>query len=210
MSDEPRFSRKRDAAIPLDLKTIVLKALAKDPAERYATAGELAVDLTLYLADQPIRARPPTRASRATKLARRHWKAVAAIGVTTVMMLSGVVAAALWSNSRLRAIDVQLENEIDRADRDAGSENSRRDVRAARTRRQLRLAARGTRRRPAGTGSADPARHPPQFRTRGARIVRLVPLEQGRRKNVVLFGPSPRSSAWHYLPTASGSPPATG
>ncbi len=43
VSDEPRFSRKLDAAIPLDLKTIVLKALAKDPAERYATAGELAV-----------------------------------------------------------------------------------------------------------------------------------------------------------------------
>ena len=59
-SDEPRFSRKLDAAIPLDLKTIVLKALAKDPAERYATAGELAADLTRFLADQPIRARPPT------------------------------------------------------------------------------------------------------------------------------------------------------
>ena len=48
MSDDPRFSRKRDAAIPLDLKTIVLKALAKDPAERYATAGDLAGDLALF------------------------------------------------------------------------------------------------------------------------------------------------------------------
>ena len=69
VSDEPRFSRKLDAAVPRDLKTIVLKALAKDPAERYATAGELAADLTFFLADQPIRARPPTLVSRVTKWA---------------------------------------------------------------------------------------------------------------------------------------------
>ena len=50
MSDEPRFSRKLDATIPLDLRTIVLKALAKEPAERYATAALLADDLGRFLA----------------------------------------------------------------------------------------------------------------------------------------------------------------
>ena len=109
VSDEPRFSRKLDAAIPLELKTIVLKALAKDPAERYATAGDLAADLTLFLADQPIQARPPTLVSRRTKLAGRHWKAVAAMGLMTVLMLVGIVGAALWSNARLRTVNERLE-----------------------------------------------------------------------------------------------------
>ncbi len=55
IADEPVSPRRLDPAIPLDLETIVLKALAKEPAERYATAGELAADLTRFLADQPIR-----------------------------------------------------------------------------------------------------------------------------------------------------------
>ena len=82
-SEEPRFSRRLDAAIPLDSRTIVLTALAKDPAERYATAGELAADLGRFLADRPIQARPPTSIQRAIKWARRHVPAVAAAGVMT-------------------------------------------------------------------------------------------------------------------------------
>ncbi len=54
LSEEPRFARKLDAAIPIDLKTIILKAMERDPSDRYATAGEMAGDLTRFLADQPI------------------------------------------------------------------------------------------------------------------------------------------------------------
>jgi eukaryotic-like serine/threonine-protein kinase len=117
--EEPRFSRKLDAAIPLELKTIVLKAMAKEPGERYATAGEMASDLALFLADQPIRARPPTLVARAARWARRHWKAAAAAGLMTTLLLIGVVAASLWSNARLRAFNQQLQAERDRADRHA-------------------------------------------------------------------------------------------
>ena len=66
----PAFRESSTRRVPLDLKTIVLKSLAKDPAERYATAGDLAADLTLFLADQPIQARPPTLISRMMKLAQ--------------------------------------------------------------------------------------------------------------------------------------------
>ena len=59
-SEEPHFSRRLDGAIPFDLRTIVLKALAKDPADRYQTAGELAADLSRFLANLPIRAQLPT------------------------------------------------------------------------------------------------------------------------------------------------------
>ena len=70
-----------DPAIPRDLETIVLKAMAKDPAARYATAGALAEDLGRFLDERPILARPPSPFDRAGKWARRHRPAVAAAAV---------------------------------------------------------------------------------------------------------------------------------
>ena len=52
------------AAIPLDLETIVLKAIAKNREERYDTAQELADDLRRFLEGLPTRARPPSWTSR--------------------------------------------------------------------------------------------------------------------------------------------------
>ena len=45
--------RKLDKAIPAELETIALKCLAKNPAERYPTAGELAADLWRFWEDKP-------------------------------------------------------------------------------------------------------------------------------------------------------------
>ena len=58
--DEPVPPRRIDPSLPRDLETIVLKAMAKEPADRYATAQELADDLRRFLEDKPIRARRPT------------------------------------------------------------------------------------------------------------------------------------------------------
>ena len=55
-------------AIPAELETIVLKAMAKNPAERYATAQELADDLRRFLEDEPIRAKRPTLLQRAQEM----------------------------------------------------------------------------------------------------------------------------------------------
>ena len=57
--DEPVSPRRLNPAVPRDLETIVLKAMAKDPSSRYATAQELAADLRRFLDDQPILARRP-------------------------------------------------------------------------------------------------------------------------------------------------------
>src|SRR5262249_58937259 len=62
--EEPRPPRRVNRAVPADLEVIVLKAIAKAPAERYATAQELADDLRRFLEDKPIRARRPRLTKR--------------------------------------------------------------------------------------------------------------------------------------------------
>ena len=58
IEEEPTTPRKIDPTIPVDLETIVLKAMAKAPADRYATAAELAADLERFLDNRPINAPP--------------------------------------------------------------------------------------------------------------------------------------------------------
>jgi tetratricopeptide (TPR) repeat protein len=90
--EEPTPPRKRDKAVPPELEIITLKCLAKDPAERYATAGELADDLRRFLADQPIRAKRPTVRQRLARLARRHPGATAALALIAGLLLAGAWA----------------------------------------------------------------------------------------------------------------------
>jgi serine/threonine protein kinase len=49
--------RMRNPALPADLETILLKATARDPAQRYESAADLADDLQRFLADRPVKAR---------------------------------------------------------------------------------------------------------------------------------------------------------
>jgi len=83
--EEPRTPRRMNPAIPVELETIVLKAIAKRPEERYATAQELADDLERFLEDKPVRARRPSARERLVKWARRHKPIVAAAAITLVL-----------------------------------------------------------------------------------------------------------------------------
>lgn len=74
--EEPKPPRRLNGSTPGDLETIVLKAIAKSPAERYVTAQELADDLRRFLEDRPIQARRPTVLQRLRKWSRRHQPAV--------------------------------------------------------------------------------------------------------------------------------------
>lgn len=59
-------------AVKGDIDWIVMKALEKNRARRYATAADLAADVQCYLQDQPVQARPPSVAYIAGKFIRRH------------------------------------------------------------------------------------------------------------------------------------------
>jgi serine/threonine protein kinase/Tfp pilus assembly protein PilF len=93
--EEPRSPRSLDSAIPPDLETIVLKAMAKNAGERYSMAGELAEDLRRFLEIRPIVARQPSRVQKARKWAQRHraWVTAASLVllVTTVAAITSSV-----------------------------------------------------------------------------------------------------------------------
>ena len=87
LEEEPPSPRRLDDRIPRDLETVVRKAMAKDPGERYATAGELADDLGRWLVGEPIQARPAGRVERALKWARRRPTQALLLGVSVLAAL---------------------------------------------------------------------------------------------------------------------------
>jgi serine/threonine protein kinase len=72
LHDEPRPPRRLNDKIPRDLETICLKAMAKSPARRYATARELSDDLRRWQSGETIRARPMGRSERLWRWCRRN------------------------------------------------------------------------------------------------------------------------------------------
>jgi serine/threonine protein kinase len=83
--DDPRSPRRLNKSIPRELEIIVLKAIEKNPADRYVAAQELAADLERFLKEEPIRARRPSWRQHAGKWIRRHP------GVTGTAAVSSVV-----------------------------------------------------------------------------------------------------------------------
>lgn len=85
---EPKPLRQWDRTIPVEVETIILKCLSKNPAERYSSAGELAEDLRRFLQERPILARRPTPIDYAKKWLRRHPSFVIA---SAIVLIAGIV-----------------------------------------------------------------------------------------------------------------------
>jgi WD40 repeat protein/serine/threonine protein kinase len=92
--DAPRL-RMLNRKVPIDLETIVHKAMAREPGHRYATAGALAEDLNRFIEGRPVLARRVSSAELFWRWSKRNpWLA----GLSAALLLalvSGTVVASL-------------------------------------------------------------------------------------------------------------------
>jgi tetratricopeptide (TPR) repeat protein len=95
--EDPIPPRRLNREIAPELETIVLKAMDKDPMNRYATAKGLADDLRCFLEDSPIQARRPSSLQRLRRLARRHRAATIAIAACLLVSLTVLAGSIGWS-----------------------------------------------------------------------------------------------------------------
>ena len=105
LTAEPPPPRQVRADLPRDLETIILKCLAKEPAQRYATAQALADDLRAFTEGRAIKARRASLAEQAVRWLRRQKKSVAltaaAVAATLIVVFGGLWGSYGYSRSRL-------------------------------------------------------------------------------------------------------------
>jgi serine/threonine protein kinase len=89
----PPAPRQVNRLVPVALETVVLKAMAREPQDRYATARELAEDLQRFLEDRPVLASRPGLGELAARWAWRHRRAMAAGAAVLLLAVTGLVAA---------------------------------------------------------------------------------------------------------------------
>jgi WD40 repeat protein/serine/threonine protein kinase/tetratricopeptide (TPR) repeat protein len=123
--DAPRL-RKRNRAVPTDLETIVHKAMAREPTQRYPSAAALAEDLNRFVEGRPILARRVSAGERLWRWCRRNPWLAAAIGsaaaaLVAVALISVVYAAEQAAAKRkISGLASNLQRALDRSNRLAG------------------------------------------------------------------------------------------
>jgi serine/threonine protein kinase len=95
LSAEPPAPRTIARDIPEDLETIILKAMDKLPAGRYATARDIADDLRRFLGHEPIRARRPSLVERSLRWSKRH-RALIATAMVGIVVSMAIGTFTLW------------------------------------------------------------------------------------------------------------------
>ena len=130
-----------------DLDWIVLKAIEKDRARRYASASELEADIRRHLADEPVLASPPSKTYRLRKFVRKHRTPVTVVAVVALVLVAGVVVS---TTAMMRARDALAQKEEQRKKAQtqeeaalAAKEEVQKERDAAQEAREEALAAKG-------------------------------------------------------------------
>jgi serine/threonine protein kinase/tetratricopeptide (TPR) repeat protein len=101
-----------------DLGNILLKAIHKDPGQRYESADQLAGELVNYLEGRPVKARPDTRLYRMKKFVQRHKKGVAATAAFLFLLIGGAITVAIEAKvaqderAAAQAVNDFLQNDL--------------------------------------------------------------------------------------------------
>ena len=104
LEQEPVSPSRVQFHVPRDLETICMKCLQKEPRKRYATAKEMADDLTRYLRGEPIKARRTPPVERAVKWVKRRPAKATALAFTTAVLI-GLVGYGAWYWNRQRSLE---------------------------------------------------------------------------------------------------------
>ena len=111
----PTAPKLIDPHIPLDLETIVLKCIERDPEQRYRTAAQVQEDLQLFLSDRPIKARRVSTLERLWRICRRNpLPATMATCILGLLICVAVIASWFAVSSRNHAIQLGREKDQSR------------------------------------------------------------------------------------------------
>ena len=183
IENEPVPPRQLNPAVDRDLETICLKCLEKDPRSRFATAQDLADELTRFLECLPIRARPIARPQRLWRWCRRHPLDAALLIAVAVTLLAGIVVSSYF------AVDAWRNKQIAGKRADAA-------VSAEKEQERLRQVAEGERDRAVRTAYTADIRFIDQALNQGlhGRVETLLSshIPQGDQDD-------PRDWAWYWL-----------
>ncbi len=95
--ETPPLPSSTNAELPRDLDAVLLKSLAKDPGERYASVDALADDLRRFLEHRPVGARTPGALYHARLFARRHRSLVTSAAIVFVVGLAATWISVTWA-----------------------------------------------------------------------------------------------------------------
>jgi eukaryotic-like serine/threonine-protein kinase len=115
LHSNPPSPRQCDPSISRDMETIVLKAMAREPDQRYATAAAMAEDLRRFVEDRPIRARRASLTERLLRWRRRNPAVAGLLAALIVVLLAGF-AAVTWQWRTAVAEREQKEDQRSLAD----------------------------------------------------------------------------------------------
>jgi tetratricopeptide (TPR) repeat protein len=129
IEEDPRPLRQLNDRVPRDVETICLKAMAREPARRYPSAGELAEDLRRWLRGEPIQARPVGPWERFWRWCRRNPRVAGLSGALVIVLLAGF-AGVVWQWRR--AEDQAARAEVSRQAAEANLQDARASFQQAR------------------------------------------------------------------------------
>jgi eukaryotic-like serine/threonine-protein kinase len=116
---EPGGPRRRGAALPRDVRTVLTTAMARRPEHRYATALEFAHELGRLRRREPILTRPPGLVRRAWLWAQRHPLAAALLAglFVAVGAVAGIAVEASYAAELARAAEARAVRHLGSARR---------------------------------------------------------------------------------------------